>query len=214
MILYSYNQLATSEKPKPVPMKNILTSIILLVTFQSFSQTLSGEISTSKPNYSENSEIKVIYNDSLNTLHSKNKPVGIFVNGIFFNENLISTISPDKIETLTVQKESFEKNGKEYFGKIIIEMKSDYKPNFMSLKELTSKYLTLNTNPIIFQIDENVINQDYNEYLVDENFILKIVLNKTKTSRKNTEINLIKLITKTTENIKKANEIRIKGTEK
>ena len=73
--------------------------------------------------------------------------------------------------------------------------------------------MTLDTNPIIFQIDENVINQDYNEYSVDESFILKIELNKIKTSKKGTEINLVKLIMKTPENIKKANEIRIKGTE-
>jgi len=193
--------------------KNIFVLILLFVTFNSFSQNIIGKKSTAKPNYSENSEIKVVYNDSSNTLHSKNKPVGFFVNGIFLNKNLISTINPDKIEKMTVEKESFEKNGKEYFGKILIKMKSDYKPNFISLKELTSKYLTLDTNPIIFQIDENVINQDYNEYSVDENFILKIELNKIKTSEKDTEINLIKLITKTPENIKKANEIRIKGTE-
>ena len=193
--------------------KNIFALILLFVTFNSFSQNINGKKFTEKSNYSENSEIKVIYNDSLKTLHSKNKPVGIFVNGVFLNENLISAINPNKIETMKVEKDSFEKNGKEYFGKIIIELKSDYKPNFISLKELASKYLTLDTNPIIFQIDENVINQDYNEYSVDESFILKIELNKIKTSKKGTEINLVKLIMKTPENIKKANEIRIKGTE-
>jgi len=193
--------------------KNIFALILLFVTFNSFSQNINGKKFTKKSNYSENSEIKVIYNDSLKTLHSKNKPVGIFVNGVFLNENLISAINPNKIETMKVEKDSFEKNGKEYFGKIIIELKSDYKPNFISLKELASKYLTLDTNPIIFQIDENVINQDYNEYSVDESFILKIELNKIKTSKKGTEINLVKLIMKTPENIKKANEIRIKGTE-
>ncbi len=193
--------------------KKTFILILFCLTFNSFSQNITGKKSTSKPNYSENSEIKVVYNDSLNKLHSKNKPVGIFVNGIFLNENFISTINPDKIETLKVEKENFDKNGKEYFGKILIELKSDYKPNFISLKELTSKYLTLNKNPIIFQIDENVINQDYYEYLVDENFILKIELKKIKTSEKNTEINLIRLITKTPENIKKANTIRIKGIE-
>jgi len=92
-------------------------------------------------------------------------------------------------------------------------MKSEYNPNFMTLKEIATKYLSLDTNPIIFQINENVINQDYNEYLLDENFVLKIELNKIKTSDKNGEINLIKLITKTSENIKNANIIRIRGTE-
>ena len=194
--------------------KNVFAIILLFVTFNSFSQDIIGKKSTSKPNYSENSEIKVIYKDNLNKFHSKTKPVGIFVNGIFIgDESVLNAINSEKIESLNIEKENFEKNGKEYYGKILIEMKSDYNPIFISLKKLTSKYLTLNTSPIIFQIDENIINEDYNEYLVDENFILKIILNKIKTTEKETEINLIKLITKTPENIKKANQIIIRGTE-
>ena len=43
-------------------MKKIIFALILLfVTFNSFSQDIIGKKSTSKPNYSENSEIKVIY---------------------------------------------------------------------------------------------------------------------------------------------------------
>ena len=194
--------------------KNVFAIILLFVTFNSFSQDIIGKKSTSKPNYSENSEIKVIYKDNLNKFHSKTKPVGIFVNGIFIgDESVLNAINSEKIESLNIEKENFEKNGKEYYGKILIEMKSDYNPIFISLKKLTSKYLTLNTSPIIFQIDENIINEDYNEYLVDENFILKIILNIIKTTEKETEINLIKLITKTPENIKKANQIIIRGTE-
>jgi hypothetical protein len=73
--------------------------------------------------------------------------------------------------------------------------------------------MKLDNYPVVFQINENVISQDYTEYLVDENFILKIILNKIKTTEKGTEINLIKLITKTPENIKKANQIIIRGKE-
>jgi len=195
--------------------KIIFVLTLLLLTFNSFSQNIIDKKSAAKANYSENSKIKVIYNDSLNKFHSKKKPAGIFFNGTFVgDQRVLNVINPKKIESLNIEKEKFEKNGKEYYGKILVKMKSDYKPNFISLKELTSKYLTLNTSPIIYQIDENVINQDYNEYSVDENFILKIILSKIKTSEKNNEINLIKLITKTPENIKKANEIRIKGPEK
>ena len=102
-------------------------------------------------------------------------------------------------------------NGTEYYGKIYIKMKSDYNPKFLTLKKLSEKYLMLNEIPIIYQIDEKVVEKSSNEILVDENFILKIVVEKINTSENNTEINLIRLITKTTENIKKANEIRIKG---
>ena len=73
--------------------------------------------------------------------------------------------------------------------------------------------MKLNKNPIIYQIDEKVIENSKTDFLVDENFILKIVVEKITTSENNTEINLIRLITKTPENIKKTNEIRMKGIE-
>ena len=194
--------------------KIIFVLILLFVTFNSFSQDIIGKKSTSKPNYSENSEIKVIYKDSLKKFHSKTKPAGIFVNGIFIgDESVLNAINSEKIESLNIEKENFEKNGKEYYGKILVKMKLEYIPKFITLSELFKKYLDLDKKPIVFQINENVINQDYKEYLVDENFILKIIVNKIKTSEKSTEINLIKLTTKTKENIKEANVIRIKGTE-
>jgi len=193
--------------------KNVFAIILLFVTFNSFSQDIIEKKSTSKLNYSENSEIKVIYKDSLNKFHSKTKPAGIFVNGIFIgDESALNAINSEKIESLNIEKENFEKNGKEYYGKILVKMKTEYIPKFISLKELSKKYLNLDKKPIVFQINEVVISEDLNEYLVDENFILKIIVNRIETSEKSAEINLIKLITKTTENIKEANVIRIKGT--
>jgi hypothetical protein len=193
---------------------NILALIFLFLTLNIFGQNINGKKSTAKPNYTENSEIKVFINDTLNKFHSKKKPAGIFVNGIFFgDDNILNVINSEKIESINIEKENYTQNGKEYYGKIILKMKSGYISKFITLKELITKYLELDNEPIVFQINGDVINQDYNEYLVDENFILKIISKKIKTSDKNIEINLVKLITKTAENIKKANEIRIKGTE-
>jgi len=194
--------------------KNIIAFILLFVTFNFFSQDIIGKKSTTKTNYSENSKIKVIYKDSLNKFHSNKKSAGIFVNGAFLgDENVLNAINSEKIESLNIEKDNFENNGKEYYGKILVKMKSEYNPKFITLKELIVKYLGLDKKTIVFQINEDVINQDYNEYLVDENFILKIILEKIQTTEKSTEINLVKLITKTADNIKKANTIRIKGKE-
>lgn len=192
--------------------KNIFTLMLLFLAFNSFSQNITEKKTSKKQNYSENSEIKVIVNDSLNKFYSKKEPVGVFVNKIFIgNENVLNTINSEKIESIKIEKEGFEKNGKEYYGKILVKMKAEYIPKFISLKELSKKYLNLDKKPIVFQINEDVISEELNEYLVDENFILKIIVNRIETSEKSTEINLIKLITKTTENIKEANVMRIKG---
>lgn len=195
--------------------KNIFALLTLLLTFNSFSQDIIGRKSQNRPNYSENSEIKVIYTDSSKKFHSNQKPAGIFVNGKYIgNQNAMNFINSDKIESLKIEKVNFEINGTEYYGRILVKMKSDYSLKFLTLKELSEKYLELNTYPVIYQIDANVVENNKDRILVDENFILKIIVEKVKTSEKNTEINLIKLITKTPENIKKANEIRIRGIEK
>ncbi|MES2238910.1 MAG: hypothetical protein V4497_01495 [Bacteroidota bacterium] len=210
-------------------MKNcVIVLFFLIVSSLSNSQTKTDK----KSNYSENSEITVIYHNEVNLDLVKNKSTAVFVkkkatdvsvnkkrtavfiNDIFMgNEIIMNSINPEKIKTIKVEKELFEKNGKEYYGKIFITMKRNYKANFMTLEEIAAKYLKLETDPIIFIINEDAIKKDFNDYLVDENFILKIDINKIKNSEKNKEINIVKLTTKTAENIKNANGIMIKGTE-
>ncbi len=192
-------------------MKNVVSIILLFTASLSFSQTVQKDSVNRKQKYSENSEIRVVYKDSLNMFRPQEKPIGVFVNGSFIGNNTaLNVFNVTKIENMNVEKEIFEIDGKVYYGRILIKTKSNYNPKIITLKELSSKYLNLDTSPIVFQINENIINHDYSEYLVDEKFILKIELNKIKTSGMNTEINLIKLITKTSQNIKKANEIRIR----
>ena len=95
----------------------------------------------------------------------------------------------------------------------MITTKENYKPNFITLEKLVEKHLPTETNPRIFQIDETVIDQNESEYLVDENYILKIELTTIKNPKLNSDVDFIKLVTKTSENIKKANQIMIRGNE-
>ena len=176
-------------------MKNIIILITLLISTLAFSQKNKRTI------YSEDSAIKVIYNENTD----KNELVEMIVNDVFVNfsdKNTLSVIDLNKIDSIKVEKSGVKNDA----GRVIIKMKPDYKPNFITIKELIDKYLKIDKNPIIFQIDSNIINQDYNKFKVDENYILKIELTKIKTSEQNS-LNLVKLITKTEENIKKANTI-------
>ena len=177
--------------------KAILILMALFVTLNTYSQKNIGKKSTS--------EIKIIYKEQVK--QQTQKPPAYFVNGDFMGKKVL--FNPNSIKSIRVEKEAFEKNGKIYFGKILITTKPDSHPEFISIRKLTS--LTYDKSPILFQIDENVIDQDYNDYFVDKNFILKIEINKIKTTDNKTKINLIKIITKTKDNIKKANEIRIRG---
>ena len=191
--------------------KKLAFLFLLLTTMYVFGQDTTGTKVAAKPNYSEHSKIQVI-NNKPNTFHSKKESAGVFVNGVFIgDETVLKAINTEKIESLSVTKEDFKKNSIQYHGKIMVTMTPKYKPKFITLKALVASYLDLDKSPIIFQINDTVISQDYSKYLMDENFILKIISKKIMTSKANTQINLIRIITKTAEHIKKANTIRIKG---
>ena len=195
-------------------MKTIFTLISLFLTFNLFSQEILEKKSNNKPRYSENSEISVFYSDNSNDFNSNQKPVGFFVNDVFIeNQENISLLNPNKIADIKIEKKEFELNGTEYFGKVFIKLKPDYYSKLLSLKKLSEKYLKLNENPVIYQVNEKVIKSPGNVILVDENYILKIVVTEVETSNKNVKLNLVKIVTRTPENIKKANQIRIKGIE-
>lgn len=157
---------------------------------------------------SKDSAIKVTYADMPN---SEQKPA-VFINGKFAG-NALSSIKPDDIESITVLKQDFQFESNTYKGQILITTKQDYAPKLISLTAIKEKYTNLGNKPVLFSIDGNIINGDYNGYYVDENNILQIIIDKVLVSKENLDLGHIKLLTKTDENIKKLKEIRIRGNE-
>ncbi|MDN3491681.1 hypothetical protein [Winogradskyella bathintestinalis] len=194
-------------------MQNRSVIIIMLVTFQLFSQTTEKKSTTSEPRYSESSEMKVIYKDNKQTKHIHIKPA-IFINGKRIkNESALRTIDKNKIETVEINNKNSDKAETTNKGQIFIKTKLDYEPSFMSLTAFSENYLELNSNPIIFQIDKSIISENYDDYIVDTKYILKTIIEPIRTSDNNIEITLISLITRTPENIDQANRIIIRGSE-
>ncbi|AUC82902.1 hypothetical protein [Lacinutrix sp. Bg11-31] len=193
-------------------MKNTTLLIVLLISSLSFGQTSPEKKAFKNPKYSENSEIVISYRDSIKQ-KQKSKPVAYYINDDFTDDQyLLNSISPKKIESFNIEKGNFTINNKQYYGKVLIKMNSNYKHSQISLKALSKKFLNLDDSPVLYQINDNIINTNYNTYLIDEDYILKILVSKVKTSN-NIEINHIKLITKTKENIAEANTIKIRGNE-
>ncbi len=186
-------------------MREITTILLMFIALFSFGQNNNNK--TVK--YSENSPVKVFYSDSLKVLN--NKMPALYINGAFVGGSFFEAVNISKIEEMHIEKEYFTKDGIDYYGKIFIKMKPEYNPVLISFSELVKKYLKLDNNPIIFQINEKVISENWRNSLIDEKDILKIIVTKVKTSERNVMVNLIKLITKTPENIEKENEIRIRG---
>ncbi len=191
-----------------------LLILSLLIGLFSYCQEISGVKINNTKTYSEDSDIYVRY---LNPKSDVKHNAAVFINNEFFKNGytLLRTVAPNKIESVNVEKGTFKIDGIEYHGKILITLKTDYTPKIITLNNLITKHLTLDNNPIILQIDSNYVNDDFNNYIVDENYILQINAT-TVTTSKNGKINMLYLMTKSDKNIEKANQpkqIIIRGTE-
>jgi len=58
-----------------------------------------------------------------------------------------------------------------------------------------------------------LVQGNYDNFVVDENNLLKIIVDKLHNAKESIDLGLIKLLTKSDENLKKANEIILRGTE-
>lgn len=131
----------------------------------------------------------------------------LFINGFHYkNQNVLNGINPDIIESVSVEKDTFELNEKLYYGKIVIKTKSTLEFDFIALKDFTKKYLNLDNNPTVYQLDDMVLEND--NVVIDKNYILSVKISKIKSSKK--VINLVRLTTKCKKNIEDAKRIIIR----
>lgn len=174
------------------------------------SQEINGvKISPLQNQYAENDSIpKVIYANERET----QKPI-ILLNNKYVASEVLNTLNPDKIESVTIEKGKVKINNTEYHSKIIVTTKSDYSPNLISLKDLISKYTKLKNEKFIFSIDGEIINADQNLIIVDEKNMMQIKVVKLDKLENPENLYFIKLLTRTKGNLKKANTMYIRGNE-
>lgn len=191
-------------------MKKIGTLIILFSIFGFFSaQNNNGLIiSQSKSQYSVNDSIpKVVYQQKW-----ENNKTFVILNEQPTSLATLNTINPEHIKTIKVEKGKFNFKDKEYDAKIILETKTEFNLSFITIDELISKYTNLTKNDkFIYSIDEEVINENEKNTLVDEKYIMQIKVVKLDKVEKN--LNLIKILTRSKQNLNKVNEILIRGNE-
>ena len=187
-----------------------ISIILILFSISIYGQIkpkkLSGLIISNQEVISKKDTIIRVFYKSKN----KNNPA-ILLNGMLINSNILKSINPNEIVNVKVEKENIEVNNVKYYGKILIETKDNYKPRLISLNDLKSKYTNLKKSVVIYQIDDEIVDEDYNTYLIDENYILSMVIENIENQNEKMKFNFIKLLTKSDENIKKSKEIRIRG---
>jgi len=131
-----------------------------------------------------------------------------FINGKIQTYQTIIPIDPAIIDSIRVEKEELEIEGKKYYGQIFINLKNESNFRLISLVDLAKKHTNIESGPTVFMIDDELIKGDYEEYLVDEKYILQIIVDTTNIEGQS--MNVVRLLTKTKENIEKSNKIRIR----
>lgn len=204
----------TYKKRKIETMKiTIITTLLLTINAigQIEPQKVVGlNIETSNKISDKNTAIQVIYTKKNNHLNKK-KPA-YFLNEKLISENVVYFLDPKDITECKVDKNDIVIENVKYNGQIKIKTKdNNYQPKLISLNDLKIKYIDQNGNSTVFQIDNLIINDDYEKYLVDENHILRIVVDEFENSNEKLKFNIIKIYTRSEENIKASKQILIRG---
>jgi hypothetical protein len=134
-----------------------------------------------------------------------------YLNGQFVNETILKSLNMKGIESIRVEKEDVVEDSQKYYGKIFITTKESYKLSLISLNKLKSKYTNLKKVHALFMIDNEIINDDYDKYQVDERYILKITIEKVDRAEGKLKLYVIRIFTRSEENIMRTKTLRIRG---
>jgi hypothetical protein len=157
---------------------------------------------------SADSTIKVTYTNKIKAATQ----TAYYLNSKFVGSSLPG-LNPALIEKVTILKVSDTINGVQYSGKLFVVTKDTYTPKLITLNDLKYKYTNIADKSVVFMIDGDIVNADYDKYLIDENNVLQIIVDDINNPKEKIQLELIKVLTKTEENIKKSKEIRIRGHE-
>jgi hypothetical protein len=184
-----------------------LTIIIAFLSMTTFGQ-LTGKVkgvNINQPTTINDTVIKVIYkNDKIST---NPQPPALFFNGKLVSYSLLSTINPENITSVNVVKKDTIIDSIKYYGRISIQGKTTNNHNYISLNEFKLKYVSPSENIPVFQIDENIVVDDYDTYLIDEKNILKVIVTPVENPKQKIKIDFINLLTKSAKNIENSNQI-------
>jgi hypothetical protein len=189
-------------------MKQLISLALILIAINTYGQSDTGITKGLSLNRAVDTVLKVVY---VKDFHHSSRPVAYYVNDKLVGQTIMTSLNPTQIQSLDVVKDDVEIDGVQYYGKIYVKIKGDYAPKPITLNELKKKYVNLENKPTIFMIDGEIIKDDYDQYVVDEKYLLRIIVDKINNAKENIDFNLIKLLTKSAANIKSVNEIRIRG---
>jgi hypothetical protein len=120
-----------------------------------------------------------------------------------------------KIGNIQVVSDYYD-SARQIHGKIFIQSKDPTDFHFLPIGSITGLYKKDAQTPAIFMLDNEFL-KDTSSYKIDSSYILNVELTSTNEMNylKNAMpgLTIVKIITKTKENLDKQNQIRIRGTQ-
>lgn len=197
---------ATAQVIKKLANDSVLKNKHLSEVFEVVSGKVNGMQTTN--DYKIDTSLKVIYEKK-----EMNKPA-YFINDKFIPEGLLTTFNHiGDIVSVNVSRDSVQIDGVKYRNKILIKTKHPFNPAILSLQGLKEKYTNLKNKSAIFMIDGLIINDESDQYFVDENKLLRIIIDEVKNTKENIDVAIIKILTKSEANMNDLKKIRIRGTD-
>ncbi|WP_321296733.1 hypothetical protein [Marinifilum fragile] len=164
----------------------------------------NAQLKNFNPDHKNDTILNVVYK---NEISQKANPA-YFINGKHIKDFNLATIDPNNIDNIKVVKKEFTTEMKSYYGQINIFLKKGYSPKWISLTDLKKKYIKSCNIPTIFMLNDDFIKSDYSDFVIDEKYVQELEVEAIDNQIGNFQI--VRIFTKTEENIKKANEIWIR----
>ena len=185
----------------------LITVLFSMTTFGQLTGKVTG-LNIIKTDTINDTVIKVVYKNDKISINPQ--PPALFFNGKLVSYSLLSSINPENITSVNVVKKDTIIDSVKYYGKIMIQGKTNDNHNYMTLNEFKLKYVSQSENVPIFQIDENIVVDDYDTYLIDEKNILRVIVTPVDNPKQKIKIDFINLLTKSSKNIEESNQIIIR----
>ena len=152
---------------------------------------------------------RVIY---VNKTEAHQQPLYI-INGHTSTSSVLFSMDPNQIKDIRVLRGDTLVDKVTYSGRVFIETMQTVAPKYITLTQLKDKYTNLKGKAVVFTLDGNFINADYDKYAIDEAGLLTIVVDALPATKGNNELGLIKLLSRSKQNLEDRNKIMIRGAD-
>lgn len=147
--------------------------------------------------------LKVVFADTLKELNND----AIFINNKYVNTTAYAlSLNTDLIESINLIKKDIKIDSILYKKQFRITTKNNYTPKLISLQKVKEKYTNYKDKSVLFMIDGDLIRSDYNNSLIDENYILRVFIDRIIIDKDRIDLGLIKILTKSKKNIQDLKE--------